>query len=159
MFTILLLCTGNATRSIMAEAIFARDGAGRVAAFSAGSNPVGIVPQVTLGCLSGQGLATQGLRSKSWAEFAAPGAPRLDLVLTLCPGVAAEIMPDFPCDPEIRHWRIDDPMAAPLDLREAAHWATLQQLQRRIRAFLAREIETMPRGMAAHHAERVELEA
>lgn len=145
MFTILALCTGNASRSILAEAILTRDGARRVQAFSAGSNPVGIVPRATLDCLQARGLPVTGLRSKGWAEFAAPGAPRLDLVLSLCPAVAAEPHPAWPGRPVEVAWPMDEPLAAPPGQTALAFALAYHRLSARINAALALPLERLTR--------------
>ncbi|MDT8345027.1 MAG: arsenate reductase ArsC [Thermohalobaculum sp.] len=149
MFTILALCTGNAARSIIAEAILTRDGAGRVRAFSAGSNPVGVVPGATRACLAARGLPVAGLRSKGWAEFSGPGAPRLDLVLTLCPVTAAERHPPWPGRPAEAFWPLDEPLAAPQDAQAMAFALAYHQLSARINAALALPLERLDRDELA----------
>jgi arsenate reductase len=109
MFNILILCTGNSARSILAEAIFNRDGAEWVKAYSAGSNPAGLVNPAALRLLAAKGLPTRGYRSKSWYEFTAPGAPRMDLVITVCNSAAGEVCPVWPGAPLRCHWGMDDP--------------------------------------------------
>ena len=143
MYNVLVLCTGNATRSILAEAILNRDGAGRVRAWSAGSNPTGRVNPVTLELLDRRGLLTNGYRSKGWQEFTAPGAPEMNLIVTLCPATAAELRPDWPGRPIAAHWEIDDPATAPADQVDVAFQVAYHRLSARINAFLALPFERM----------------
>lgn len=111
-YRILFLCTGNSARSIMAECIMNRMGAGRFEAFSAGSHPKGAAHPETLRLLEGLGYDVGSLRSKSWDEFAAPGAPPLDFVITVCDDAAGEICPIWPGRPTQAHWGIADPARA-----------------------------------------------
>jgi len=109
---VLFLCTGNAARSILAEAILNRVGAPRFKAYSAGSQPKGQVDPRALALLDGRGFPTDGLRSKSWHEFRAPGAPELDFVITVCDKAAREACPVWPGRPARAHWSVPDPAAA-----------------------------------------------
>jgi arsenate reductase (thioredoxin) len=111
-FNVLFLCTGNSARSIMAEVILNRAGQGNFRAFSAGSHPKNQVHPYTLDLLSRLNYDVRGLRSKSWSEFARPGAPRLDFVFTVCDDAAKEACPLWPGQPMTAHWGIPDPAAA-----------------------------------------------
>lgn len=146
MFRILVLCTGNSTRSILAEAIFNRDGAGRVQAWSAGSNPTGRVNPGALRLLERRGLPTTGYRSKSWNEFAASGAPEMQLIVTVCAAAAGEVCPTWPGAPLTAHWGVDDPAAAPQDQIDVAFQIAYHRLSARINAFLALPFEAMSRS-------------
>jgi len=108
---VLFLCSGNSARSILAEALLNHYGAGRFRAYSAGSHPADEVNPFSIELLRRNGLPVEGLRSKSWDEFAAPGAPRLDFVFTVCDQAAGEACPFWPGQPMTAHWGVEDPAA------------------------------------------------
>jgi arsenate reductase len=156
-WNILILCTGNSARSILAEALFNALGGGRVRAFSAGSKPAGKVNPHALALLEEQGLDSANLRSKSWDEFAAPGAPDLDLVVTVCDNAAGETCPLWPGVPLRAHWGIADPAAAEVakagndeDIR-AAFMKAYALLAERILTFLSLSFETLDRAELQKH--------
>ena len=119
-FNVLFLCTGNSARSVMAEAILNRVGAGKFHAYSAGSHPKGQVHAETLRLLESLDHDTSHFRSKSWAEFAKSGAPALDFVFTVCDDAAGETCPLWPGQPMTAHWGIPDPAAATGSATEVA---------------------------------------
>ncbi len=140
---ILVLCTGNSARSILLEAILNRHGAGRISAWSAGSQPVGRVHPMSLQLLDARGYDTSGLRSKSWDVFAATSAPVLDLVITVCGNADSETCPIWHGAPLRVHWGVDDPAALPADEQAAGFRAAYDLLANRAKAFLALEFEDM----------------
>lgn len=140
---ILFLCTGNSARSILAEALVNARGSGRFEAVSAGSHPKGAVHPEALTLLRRKGLPTGGLRSKSWDEFAGPGAAPVDVVITVCDRAAAEECPYWPGAPVTAHWGLDDPAAsAPAD-QPAAFERTYAELESRVRRLLALPFESL----------------
>ena len=145
---VLFLCTGNSARSIIAEALLDHLGEGRFKGFSAGSFPRGMVNPLALELLDELGLPTEGLRSKSWDEFAAADAPVMDFVITVCDQAAGEICPVWPGHPITAHWGIPDPAAAegPRGQRLMAFRQALYQLEQRIRLFLALRTGALRRG-------------
>ena len=143
----LFLCTGNSARSVLGESILRHDGAGRFSAHSAGSHPKGAVNPFALRTLRAHGYPTEGLRSKSWAEFAAPEAPAMDFVFTVCDDAAGEACPIWPGHPATAHWGLADPAAvegSDLD-KERAFDAAFRFLRSRIRAFIALPIAELDR--------------
>ncbi len=146
-YNVLFLCTGNSARSIMAEAILDRAGRGRFKAFSAGSHPKGKINPHALDLLRKFNYDVSSLRSKSWAEFAKPGAPDLDFVFTVCDNAAGESCPLWPGQPITAHWGIPDPAAAEGSAAEIAlaFKDAYRMLNRRIDLFLALPIEKIDR--------------
>jgi len=138
-YNVLFLCTGNSARSVIAEAILNKLGTGRFRAFSAGSQPKGQINPGTVKLLKGLGYDTSGFRSKSWTEFAKPGAPELDFVFTVCDDAAGEACPVWPGKPMTAHWGIPDPAAATgTDAEIAAAFAdAYRMLNQRIGIFVA----------------------
>jgi len=137
-YNVLFLCTGNSARSIMAEAILNFKGRPNFAAYSAGSHPTGVVRPEAIRQLQEAHLSVAGLRSKSWDEFAVPGAPKLDFVFTVCDNAAKEVCPVWPGQPMTAHWGIPDPAAvqgSPAEI-ERAYREAFMMLERRIGLFL-----------------------
>jgi arsenate reductase (glutaredoxin) len=144
-YNVLFLCTGNSARSILAESILSKDGQGRFRAFSAGSQPKGDVNPLALQVLTGRGYPTAGLRSKSWEEFARPGAPVMDFVFTVCGDAARETCPVWPGQPMTAHWGIEDPAAVEgTDVQKlAAFEMAFYYLERRISLFRNLQIKSL----------------
>ena len=146
-YNVLFLCTGNSARSILGEAILNRIGSGQFVAYSAGSQPKGQVNALALALLRRLDFATERLRSKSWDEFAAPDAPQMDFVFTVCANAAHEVCPVWPGQPVTAHWGIADPAA--VKGSEAAIAAAFRQafesLKRRIELFISLPIHTLDR--------------
>ena len=144
-FNVLFLCTGNTARSVLAEGILRKEGAGRFNAYSAGSQPKGMVNPFALKVLGAHGYPTDGFRSKNWDEFAVPGAPVMDFVFTVCDSAAGEACPLWPGQPMTAHWGIPDPAAVEgTDLeKEAALVAAFKQMQSRIGAFTALPLKSI----------------
>lgn len=138
-FNVLVLCTGNSARSILAEAILNREGKGKVRGFSAGSQPKGEVNPHAIALLSSLGYETDGLRSKRWDEFSATGSPDMDFIFTVCDSAAGESCPLWPGHPLTAHWGIPDPAAvtgSDAEIR-AAFADAYRMLKNRIDIFLA----------------------
>lgn len=146
-YNVLFLCTGNSARSILAESILAKDGAGRFRAFSAGSQPKGTVNPFALKVLRAYDYPAEGFRSKNWDEFAVPGAPAMDFVFTVCDNAAGETCPVWPGHPMTAHWGIEDPAAVEgADIhKEAAFVAAFRYLKNRISTFTALPIASLDR--------------
>jgi len=145
---VLFLCTGNSARSILAEAFLNSAGAGRFRAYSAGSQPAGRVNPFALELLAKNRLDTEGLRSKSWDEFARPGAPQMHFVFTVCDNAAGETCPFWPGQPVTAHWGVPDPAAAQGtdEEKRRAFLAAFTQLSTRIRLFLNLPFEKLERA-------------
>ncbi|SNS32985.1 arsenate reductase ArsC [Sphingopyxis indica] len=143
MFNVLFLCTGNSARSILAEAILNREGAGRFKAFSAGSFPKGEVHPAALALLGELDYPVKGYRSKSWEEFAAPDAPPLDFIFTVCDNAAGEVCPIWPGKPVAAHWGVEDPAAVEGEGQREAFWQAYLALKRRIDLLIALPLESL----------------
>lgn len=141
--TVLFLCTGNSARSILAEALLNRMGEGRFRAHSAGSQPKGEMHPMALEVLQDHGFDTHGLRSKSWNEFAAPGSPPVDLIITVCDNAAGESCPVWPGRPISAHWGIEDPAAVEGDGQREAFERALHFLRNRISLLLALPLDSI----------------
>ena len=148
-FNVLFLCTGNSARSILAEALMNNLAIshGRFQAYSAGSHPRGEVNPYAIELLQRNHIATEGLRSKSWDEFAQPGAPPLDFVFTVCDAAAGEQCPYWPGQPMTAHWGMPDPAAVEgtEDAKRRAFVDTLMVLRRRIELFASLPFESLDR--------------
>ncbi|MEO8019384.1 MAG: arsenate reductase ArsC [Pseudomonadota bacterium] len=146
-YNVLILCTGNSARSILAEALINHWGRGRFVGYSAGSSPKGTVHPIALELLKHMKLATDGMRSKSWDEFAKPGAPTLDFVFTVCDNAAAEACPVWPGQPMTAHWGVADPAA--VEGSDTDKWIafrqTFRELESRIKIFTSLPIESLDR--------------
>ena len=146
-YNILVLCTGNSARSIIGEALFNTMGAGRFQAYSAGSHPSGRVNPFAIEQVRELGYPVDNLRSKSWDEFAAPGAPEMDFVVTVCDKAAGEMCPLWPGQPVTAHWGFPDPVAVEGtdEEKRAAFAQTLRQIRNRVQLFLSLPLETLDR--------------
>jgi protein-tyrosine-phosphatase len=146
-FNVLFLCTGNSARSILAESLINHWGRGRFVGFSAGSHPKGAVHPIALELLRQLSLPIEGLRSKSWDEFALPGAPALDFVFTVCDNAAGEVCPYWPGQPMTAHWGVEDPAA--VEGSDADKWMAfrkaLRELENRIKIFASLPIRSLDR--------------
>ncbi len=160
-YNVLFLCTGNSARSILAESILAKEGAGRFRAFSAGSQPKGIVNPLAPKTLEAAGYPSTGFRSKSWDEFAVPGAPAMDFVFTVCDNAAGEACPIWPGQPMTAHWGIEDPAAVEGSVieKERAFVTAFRYLKNRISAFTALpldKLDAMALGSKLHEIGRMD---
>jgi protein-tyrosine-phosphatase len=146
-YNVLFLCTGNSARSILAEVLLNHWGRGRFNAYSAGSHPGGQVNPFAIELLEKNRLPTEGLRSKSWDEFAVPGAPELDFVFTVCDNAAGETCPFWPGQPMTAHWGIPDPAAVEGtdDEKRKAFFVAFNQLQNRISMFTSLPLDKIDR--------------
>ncbi len=142
-YNVLFLCTGNSARSILAEAILQKDGAGRFRSFSAGSFPKGQVHPMALEVLKAYGFPDKGFRSKSWDAFSGPDAPQIDFIFTVCDNAAGEVCPVWPGHPTTAHWGIEDPAAVEGAGQRDAFLEALRLLRRRIELFLALPIASL----------------
>lgn len=156
-YNVLFLCTGNSARSILAEALLNRHGGGRFRASSAGSQPAGRVNPFAIELLQDAGFPTEGLRSKNWDEFAAPGAPQLDFVFTVCDNAAAEACPIWPGQPVSAHWGVPDPAAVQGsdELKRKAFRDAFITLERRINLFLSLPIRSLDQLALTRHVTEI----
>jgi arsenate reductase (thioredoxin) len=156
-YNVLFLCTGNSARSILAEVLLEHWGRGQFKGYSAGSFPRGVVHPLALDVLEKARLPTSGLRSKSWNEFARPGAPIMDFVFTVCDQAAGEVCPVWPGDPITAHWGVPDPAAVQgteTEQRRAFRDAYLA-LENRIKLFLALPIEKLDRMAIKRNVDQI----
>ena len=157
LLNVLFLCTGNSARSIIAEAIMNREGAGQFRAYSAGSHPKGEVNAHALHLLGGLHYPTRDLRSKSWDEFEGPDAPRFDFVFTVCDDAAAEVCPIWPGHPMTAHWGLPDPAAvdgSPAEIA-LAFADTYRLLNNRITLFMSLPLAALDRLSLQHRLEEI----
>ncbi len=157
-FNVLFLCTGNSARSILAESLLRSLGGANFNAYSAGSFPKGRVHPLALRLLAEQGLPTDGLRSKSWDEFAGPGAPAMDFVFTVCDQAAGEVCPIWPGHPVTAHWGIPDPAAIADDGTVSPMLAfrdAFRMMERRIKLFLALPLASLDRIARKREADAI----
>jgi arsenate reductase len=152
-YNVLFICTGNAARSIMAEAILAREGRGRFRAWSAGSHPAGAVNPHALALLATLGYDTAAFRSKSWDEFALPGAPAMDFIFTLCDEAAGESCPVWPGHPATGHWSLPDPAKATGTAAEIAEAfdEAYRLLANRLAAFVSLPLDKLDHAALHKH--------
>jgi arsenate reductase (thioredoxin) len=157
MFNVLFLCTGNSARSIIAESLLNHWGKGRFRAFSAGSRPKGDVHPLTLATLRRYHLPVDGLRSKSWDEFAVSNAPMLHFVFTVCDNAAKEVCPVWPGQPMTAHWAVEDPAAVvgSDDVRERAFGKAFRELDARIKLFASLRLELLDRLSLQRELDRI----
>ena len=157
MFNVLFLCTGNSARSIIAESLLNHWGKGRFRAFSAGSRPKGDVHPLTLATLGRYDLPVDGLRSKSWDEFAVSNAPMLHFVFTVCDNAAKEVCPVWPGQPMTAHWAVEDPAAVvgSDDVRERAFVKAFRELDARIKLFASLRLELLDRLSLQRELDRI----
>jgi arsenate reductase len=144
-FNVLFVCTGNSARSIIAEGLMNAMAGGRFTGYSAGSHPKGVVHPLALRALAGAKVPTDGFRSKSWDEFAKPGAPQMDFVFTVCDQAAGEVCPFWPGQPVTAHWGMPDPAAVDGDddTKAKAFLDTMITMRRRIELLLALPLHTL----------------
>lgn len=156
-YNALFICTGNSARSIMAEGLLNHFGRGRFRAYSAGSHPTGVVNPLALALLHEWHIPTDGFRSKSWDELAAPGAPQLDFVFTVCDKAAGEVCPLWPSQPMTAHWGVADPAAVegPAEVRERAFLDAAAVLKRRIELMLALPLQSLQGMSLQREIERI----
>jgi arsenate reductase len=156
-YNVLFLCTGNSARSIMAEAIMNAKGRPHFTAYSAGSHPSGFVRPEALAQLERANLPTSSVRSKSWDEFAKPGAPKMDFVFTVCDNAANEVCPVWPGQPMTAHWGVPDPavvVGTPAQIEKAFRDAFMM-LERRINLFLCLPLASLDKLATKREIDRI----
>lgn len=151
-YNVLFLCTGNSARSILAEAIMNKLGSGQFKAYSAGSHPMGSVNPFAIETLQKNGHDVSDLRSKSWGEFAAPDAPQMDFVFTVCDNAAGEVCPIWPGHPITAHWGFADPshVDGNDEVKRAAFASIYRDITQRLRLFVSLPIEKIERQALQH---------
>jgi arsenate reductase (thioredoxin) len=156
-YHVLFLCTGNSARSILAESLINHWGRGRFIGHSAGSSPKGKVHPIALDLLRQMKLPAEGMRSKSWDEFAKAGAPRLDFVFTVCDNAAGEMCPIWPGQPMTAHWGVEDPAA--VEGADTAKWLAFRQafreLENRIKVFTSLPLKSLDRVKLQQRLEEI----
>ncbi len=155
-YNVLFLCTGNTARSILAEGILRKEGAGRFNAYSAGSHPKGTVNPYALKTLAAYGYPAGDFRSKSWEEYALPDAPKMDFVFTVCDSAAGEVCPIWPGQPMTAHWGIEDPASVEgTDIeKQRAFNSAFRFLRNRIAAFTSLPLQSIGKlALSAQHKE------
>lgn len=156
-YNVLFLCTGNSARSILAESYLNSAGKGRLRAYSAGSHPTGTVNPVALELLERNDIPTQGLRSKAWDEFAAPDAPHMDIIITVCDQAAGEMCPVWPGKPITAHWGVEDPAAitGSAEAKHAAFMRAFAVLQKRITLLISMPLGALDRLAAEQRLQQI----
>jgi len=156
-YNVLFLCTGNSARSILAESLLNHWGHGRFRAYSAGSFPKGQVHPLSIELLTEIKLPTEGLRSKSWDEFATAGAPPIDFIFTVCDNAAGEVCPIWPGQPMSAHWGVEDPAAVEGtdEEKRAAFRKALLELESRIKLFINLPVATLDKMTLQRHIEAI----
>ena len=156
-YNVLFLCTGNSARSVLAEAYLNSIGTGRFRAHSAGSHPTGKVNPLALELLGKNGIATTGLRSKAWDEFARPGAPNMDIIITVCDQAAGEVCPIWPGKPMTAHWGVEDPAAVQGDeqTKRLAFMKAFATLQKRIALLANLRLDSLERMAAEQQIKQI----
>jgi protein-tyrosine-phosphatase len=156
-YNVLFLCTGNSARSILAEALINHWGKGKFRGFSAGSHPKSKVHPISIELLKHMNMPVEGLRSKNWDEFAAPGAPPLDFVFTVCDKAAGEMCPYWPGQPMTAHWGVEDPAA--VEGTDARKWLAFRQafraLENRVKLFASLPIASIDRMKLQEHVDAI----
>ena len=160
-FNILVLCTGNSARSIMAEALFNTMGHGRFQAYSAGSHPGGIVNPFAIEKVAATGYDVRSLRSKSWDEFATPNAPQMDFVITVCDNAAGEVCPYWPGQPVTAHWGFEDPAAVEGDEATKRHAfdKIFHQIMNRVQLFVNLPLKTLDKQAIKRELDHIGTQA